>query len=149
MEDIIGSMEETPQTPRLVAASTGTRFLNYLIDVFCFYIILFCFGIVFALFGMLWLFEGAMAYLVAFIFTLLYYIFFEGVFGKTPGKYLTKTSVTVKDGSKPDIMKIMGRTLCRFIPFEAFSFLFSQRGWHDTLSDTWVVKDPKKDSGSS
>jgi hypothetical protein len=42
------------------------------------------------------------------------------------------------DGSKPGLRTILLRTLCRFIPFEPFSF-FGERGWHDGLSDTLVV----------
>jgi uncharacterized RDD family membrane protein YckC len=49
--------------------------------------------------------------------------------------------VVKKDGSKPDIKTFLIRTLCRFIPLEPFSFLGAfPRGWHDTLSETYVVK---------
>jgi uncharacterized RDD family membrane protein YckC len=52
--------------------------------------------------------------------------------------------VVKKDGSKPDIKTLVIRTLCRFIPFEPFSFLgATPRGWHDTYSDTYVIKKKK------
>jgi len=35
---------------------------------------------------------------------------------------------------------IVIRSLCRFIPLEAFSFLFNDgSGWHDTISSTKVI----------
>jgi uncharacterized RDD family membrane protein YckC len=46
----------------------------------------------------------------------------------------------MKDGSKPNVYTIIKRTLCRFIPFEIFTFLGSKRGWHDVFSNTYVVK---------
>ncbi len=69
-----------------------------------------------------------------------YYIFFEAVFQRTPGKFLTGTMVLRSNGVKPTFGQVLGRTLARFIPFEPFSFLFSELGWHDTLSGTQVVQ---------
>ncbi|MEM6265057.1 MAG: RDD family protein, partial [Bacteroidota bacterium] len=67
---------------------------------------------------------------------------FEAAFGKTPGKFVTKTQVVNKDGGKPTPGQLIGRTFARFIPFDAFSFLASNPvGWHDSLSKTRVVKD--------
>ena len=61
-------------------------------------------------------------------------------FSRTFGKYFTKTIVVKHDGSRPNMKSIMIRTLSRLIPFEPFSFLTADRGWHDTLSVTYVVK---------
>ena len=71
-----------------------------------------------------------------------YWILSEYFFGKTPAKFLTKTKVVTKFGTKPSFWTIVGRTLCRLIPFEAFSFLGSRPvGWHDSISGTLVVND--------
>ena len=44
-------------------------------------------------------------------------------------------------GAKPSVNAIIKRTLCRFIPFEPFTFLgLNSRGWHDSFSKTYVVK---------
>jgi hypothetical protein len=48
--------------------------------------------------------------------------------------------VVKHDGSRPNMKSIIIRTLSRLIPFEPFSFLTAERGWHDTLSVTYVVK---------
>jgi uncharacterized RDD family membrane protein YckC len=68
----------------------------------------------------------------------LYYTFFEGIWARTPGKWVFGTVVVTEDGSKPGFGTILIRTLCRLIPFEPFSF-FGETGWHDGMSDTRVV----------
>ncbi|WP_231602819.1 RDD family protein [Neorhodopirellula pilleata] len=72
---------------------------------------------------------------------LLYYAGMEFIFGATPAKFLTGTRVVSNDGGKAGFGKILGRTFCRLIPFDAFSFCFGDTttGWHDTLSGTRVV----------
>ena len=55
---------------------------------------------------------------------------------------ITKTRVVTEDGQKPTAMNILGRTACRFIPFDAFSFLGSKAvGWHDSISKTHVINE--------
>jgi hypothetical protein len=39
---------------------------------------------------------------------------------------------------RPAFSQVVGRTLCRFIPFEVFSF-FGEAGWHDSIPKTQVV----------
>lgn len=70
-----------------------------------------------------------------------YYTVMEGVFGVTIGKLITRTKVVTEDGSKPGFGMALGRSLCRMIPFEAFSFLGREsRGWHDSITKSYVVK---------
>ena len=132
-------------------ASQGKRFLNYLLDIFFILIIFsvfsFIIGIVLALVDpsivsnlgedntMLLLFR----YLLNFILTMIYYIIFETT-GRSIAKYITKTRVVTEIGEKPTFNMILVRSLCRFIPFEPFSFLFNDGdGWHDTISKTKVI----------
>ena len=76
--------------------------------------------------------------------SLVYYFIFEALTQRTVGKYVTNTIVITLDGTKPDLDTTLKRTLCRIIPFEAFSFFSADaRGWHDTMTDTAVV-DAKK-----
>jgi uncharacterized RDD family membrane protein YckC len=58
--------------------------------------------------------------------------------GANAGKLLSGTVVVNEAGGKPTIGQVFARTLCRFIPFEAFSFL-GKRGWHDSIPKTHVV----------
>jgi uncharacterized RDD family membrane protein YckC len=47
----------------------------------------------------------------------------------------------MKDGSKPSESTIIKRTFCRLIPFDNISYLGSRsRGWHDSASNTYVVR---------
>jgi uncharacterized RDD family membrane protein YckC len=74
---------------------------------------------------------------------LLYYIAFEGLWGRTPGKWICGTRVIDERGGKPRFGQVLGRTFARLIPFEPFSLLVSARddlrGWHDELPKTRVV----------
>ncbi len=73
----------------------------------------------------------------------LYYFLMEAYMGgRTLGKMVTGSVVVNKNGEMATPANIAGRTLCRFIPFDNVSFIFT-RGWHDSISDTYVV-DKKK-----
>jgi uncharacterized RDD family membrane protein YckC len=118
-----------------------TRFLNFLIDTIIFMFIVFLHAMVLDV----WLgivpeggFELFPLYLMGLY--VLYHWGFEYYFQKTPGKFITKTKVVGKNGRKVGASKLFVRNLSRVIPFEVFSFLFSDRGWHDLISETYVVK---------
>ena len=72
------------------------------------------------------------------LFTFAYYFFFELLSGKTPGKYLTKTSVVNYSGERPTMKALLIRNAARLISYDAFSFIFGQ-GLHDDISGTTVV----------
>lgn len=132
-------------------ASQGQRFLNYLIDWGLQYGVGVAIGLGIALiaeiFGNNTLLEflasmgGIEEYLIGAVITLVYYALCETLLSRTIAKYITKTMVVMGDGSKPNAMSILKRTFCRIIPFDALSFLGNTgRGWHDSISDTYVVK---------
>ena len=67
--------------------------------------------------------------------------------GRTFGKFITKSVVVNQEGEIPPIGTIIFRTMCRIIAFEQFSMLLSERGWHDKLSNTYVISyDPWKEN---
>jgi uncharacterized RDD family membrane protein YckC len=70
-----------------------------------------------------------------------YYATFEAAFGRTLGKILVGTRVVDSAGHLPTFGQILGRTACRYVPFEAISF-FGQPavGWHDRWSNTRVIR---------
>lgn len=76
------------------------------------------------------------------VIRLAYYIPQEAAFGFTVGKLITGTRMVDEDGEKSNLIQVILRTLSRFIPFEPFSVLFIEapRGWHDSLSGTYVVR---------
>ncbi len=67
-----------------------------------------------------------------------YYILFEGIWQRTPGKFLTKTVVINEYAQRPDLITVVLRNLLRLIPFEPLSG-FVKRMWHDRLTGTYVV----------
>lgn len=123
-----------------VDATNGNRFVNYLIDMLCFYAFAFICGAVLGLLNLFYILEGVNDYILGYSIFFIYYVLLEGITGRTIGKLVTGTKVIDEGGNKPSFVNIMGRTLCRLIPFEAFSFLFADRGWHDSISKTRVVK---------
>jgi uncharacterized RDD family membrane protein YckC len=70
-----------------------------------------------------------------------YYFILEALFKITIGKIVTNTSVVNEEGAYNSVLQALGRTCCRFIPFEPFSFLFGHGGWHDSISNTYVIKE--------
>ncbi len=135
-----------------VLASKEIRFANYIIDFIVKYALSFGVGILIGLFSELtgnytfldilldedtgWIFE----YVLGFLIVIVYYTTFETLTGRSLAKYITKTKVVLYDGSKPTINEILIRSLSRIIPFEALSFLGENgKGWHDSISKTYVV----------
>ncbi|RTY76133.1 RDD family protein [Flavobacterium sp. GSP27] len=131
-------------------ASKSQRLLNFSIDLFIIYVIEISIGTTIILIGDLTNSDTASNWVTSlrivesFFFGLVILFFYYGLsemyFSRTFGKYFTKTVVIKHDGSKPNMKSIIVRTVSRLIPLEPFSFLTAERGWHDTLSVTYVVK---------
>ena len=138
----------------IVPASRWRRFFNLLIDyaaIFALSVaVVFAYSIAyFTVYPMAqttpmerW---GSLAgYVFGVVLMLAYYLPLEGLFGCTLGKLVTGTRVVSDDGGKPSWGQVVGRTVARMIPFEAFSLLFVDdariRVWHDSLPRTWVVR---------
>jgi uncharacterized RDD family membrane protein YckC len=130
-------------------ASKGKRFANYMLDIFFYLVFSFLFGVILGLMiavlspNSLGMFEQEnklLDYALGLLAGLIYYSLFEFSTGRTLGKFITRTKVIMENGDKPDFKTIFIRSLCRFIPFEPFSFLGSENtGWHDRFSKTLVV----------
>ena len=131
-------------------ASKTKRFLNLLIDLFIVYLLAIGIGALINGLGVItgnyrladWIInlsptENALFGTIVMFF---YYFIMESYLSRTFGKYFTKTLVVKHNGGKPNLKSILIRTLVRFIPIEIISFLNNNsRGWHDTLSVTYVV----------
>lgn len=100
--------------------------------------------IISSFFGLVIAFLTFKTYAIAFLIYLsvrfLYYFVFELLFGRTPGKYQTRTKVLNKEGNTPTLLQLIIRTLSRFISI--FSGISDdERAIHDQLSNTFVIKD--------
>lgn len=70
----------------------------------------------------------------------LYYTICETAMnGRTLGKLASGTIAITQDGTPFTFRHALVRSLCRIIPFEAFS-TFGYMPWHDSISKTVVVK---------
>lgn len=130
-------------------ASLGLRFLNNLIDFLILIILNFILSTICSLLyevtnfeflyfynngGFLWeVFSGNV------IFFLYYYLSEKFLDGSTIGKYVTRTKAVTILGGKPSNSELLKRTFSRLVPFDGLSF-FGTNGWHDSWSDTRVVK---------
>jgi uncharacterized RDD family membrane protein YckC len=135
-----------------ILATQQQRFANYLVDLLVQYILVTILTLLIAIvsnyfetYSLVFWIENAgrlEQYFIGAIVALFYYSISEIFLSKSIGKFITKTIVVDENGNKvcPEI--ILKRTLCRLIPFEHFSFFSgNNRGWHDTISNTFVVKE--------
>ncbi len=120
-----------PYALRLVPFST--RFYGFIIDTLCI-------GVLEAIFYIITPSASHGNSVFGLLLYFLYYFLFEVSIGKTPGKFITRTSVVDLGGTSQTVDQALVRTISRFIPFEPLSFLFSGSAWHDKLSRTMVVR---------
>jgi uncharacterized RDD family membrane protein YckC len=148
---------EMHEFDQFVYASQGQRFLNWLIDN-----LLMRFGLSYLtgmLIGLILVevapsfiqevaysggsFSGSVFLLTAIIgyFNyLVYYTLCEKLLkGRTLGKLITGTRAIRQDGRELTFKNAFLRSLSRLVPFEIFSG-FSTLTWHDSWTDTMVVK---------
>ncbi|MFT4781630.1 MAG: putative RDD family membrane protein YckC [Psychroserpens sp.] len=134
-----------------VLATKGIRFANFIIDYIVQITLGAAIGIViglaseltgsYGLYDLVIETEGRLSnYIFGAVILIVYYLTIETLTARSLGKYITNTKVVLYDGSKPTFNEILVRTLCRIIPFEQFSFLGDVgKGWHDSVSKTYVV----------
>ena len=136
-------------------ASTGARFLNFLIDAILIqYGLAFITGaaiglVIFSLFpdaaeafylGSNQFLVLGISYVIGCVNYIIYYTFCEKVFnGKTLGKLITGTKAIREDGTPLTFRDAILRSLSRIVPFEAFSG-FGGHPWHDGWTKTLVIK---------
>lgn len=94
--------------------------------------------------------SAALVYVLEIALIIIYYAVFEGIFNTTAGKCATNTTIVNERGDRPNFGQVLGRSFCRLIPFEAFSFFGAgARGWHDSIPDTWVVESIDKEEAAA
>lgn len=129
-------------------ATTGQRFVNYLIDGASFYLFIIVVGIVIVLItGNPTIIEDLentvplLDRLISLILFAIYMGLVEGLGnGKSLGKLITRTRAVNEDGSRISFSTAFLRGLCRAVPFEPLS-AFGGHPWHDQWTKTRVAKD--------
>jgi uncharacterized RDD family membrane protein YckC len=132
---------------RMKLASSGARFFNLFIDS----LVMMALNVLAGLALGVGIFLGSgsrvgaaesvqlLGYALGVVVHFGYYCGCETLFGRTVGKLVTGTRVVAEDGSPPTFGAIAKRTLIRYVPFEAISFIGGGPGWHDQWSGTRVV----------
>ena len=119
---------------------TGSRVINFLIDTMLIFLISYVvsrihhwYVVYYRIhnFRFAWFFWGIL---------ILYYLFFEAIFARTPGKWLSFTRVVNHLGQKPGFVSILIRTLVRCTTIDLFFMPFIDKTLHDFLSKTDVVE---------
>lgn len=133
----------SPDAVKRIATITQ-RLCNHLIDTLGLMVLGFIVGVLCGILGVVTgnkSFSSIIVTVASVLVTPAYYVFFEGIWGRTPGKWATGTKVVTREGVKPGFWRTFGRSFARIIPFEPLSYLFSTNpyGWHDSLSKTMVV----------
>ena len=130
-------------------ATVAQRFLNYLIDILFFYVIIIALSAIAGLIIGMGFIEGdtlfgmsvMLEYLLIYSVFVAMYAFFETVArGRTIGKMVTKTRAIKTDGSPLTFNDALKRSLIRIVPFEPFT-AFGGNPWHDKWTGTKVIKD--------
>ncbi len=134
----------------LTPASSAQRFVHLIIDSFLILSIFSFVGTSFIYRDLLGDVEEIFGerfglWILVVFFSSIYYLITEGLVKGSPAKFITQTTIVNLNNEKVSFTNIIGRTLCRRIPFDAFSFL-GQPGWHDTLAFSTVVKQEKEPS---
>jgi uncharacterized RDD family membrane protein YckC len=137
-----GSISSPDFEEAAVVASQGQRFGTFLLDMVFYLIFCFILGLVLGITGLGYLIKNVNNTLFGFVSVFIYYISQEPFSGRTLGKHIAGTKVVNEDGSELSFGQALLRTLCRFIPFDAFSFLGQDgrpMGWHDKIAKTKVI----------
>ncbi|MBC7947144.1 MAG: RDD family protein [Chitinophagaceae bacterium] len=136
-------------------ASTGQRFVNWLVDNLLMrfglsfltgYVVGFFIANFFPAFAERITYEQdtwdliILGYAIGIFNYLIYYTICEKAFrGYTLGKLITGTRAIREDGQELTFKDAFLRSLCRLVPFEVFSGL-GDRPWHDAWTDTKVIQ---------
>src|SRR6476660_5766216 len=118
----------------------GTRTLNFIIDtLIIFFLSLLAYNV--------WKFYAYYYHIIYipfyyffWIILFLYYILFESIFSRTPGKWLSLSKVVNKNGKKASFLQILLRSIARLTIIDCFFIPFLDKPLHDYLSKTEVVE---------
>jgi uncharacterized RDD family membrane protein YckC len=131
-------------------AGTGKRFINYLVDIIVFFVVLMMIAVVLAFVAPAALdsFEGFNWFTARIISLVLYAVYMslvEIIFkGKSFGKFITRTRAVNLDGSQISAQTAFGRGFSRAVPFCILSaFGAPCNPWQDKWTNTMVIEDKR------
>ena len=117
----------------------GTRVLNFLIDTLIIFLISFGLNKLYTFYEMYWHATFIPFYIIFWSVLFLYYLTFESIWKRSPGKWFTSTKVISTKGTKVSFIQILMRSLIRITVIDCFFYPFLEKTLHDYLSKTDVV----------
>lgn len=157
-------MQTYPSTPEAVdiltqendvifydAATTWQRLANWILDILAYYFVLF---VVFVFIGIGAALNETISYdesvgaqselfynLLFIVTYILFMTLLEGITkGRSLGKWITRTKAVNLNGQPITFRQAFFRSLSRMVPFEILSIFFSGAPWHDSWTNTQVIK---------
>jgi len=124
----------------LKTVGIGTRVLNFLVDTAFIFIISYSIYYGWKFYAFYYTITYFPFYYFFYVTIIIYYLFFESIFKRTPGKWLSMTRVVSNKGGKPSFGQILIRSVVRVILIDCFFIPFLDKTLHDYLSKTEVVE---------
>jgi uncharacterized RDD family membrane protein YckC len=131
-------------------AGIGKRFINYLVDIIVFFVVLMMIGVVLAFVAPAaidnldefnWFTDRILSLVLYAAYMSLVEIIFKG---KSIGKFITRTRAVNFDGSRITARNAFGRGFSRAVPFCALSaFGTPCNPWQDKGTNTMVIEDKR------
>jgi uncharacterized RDD family membrane protein YckC len=118
----------------------GTRILNFLIDGFLVFWLSFATFKYWNFYVVNWHFKPINFWLFIAGVLFVYYTFFEIIWARTPGKWLSGSKVVNQYGGRPSILQVLGRSTLRLIVVDFFFNAFWGKPLHDKWTRTEVVE---------
>ncbi|MDI9366041.1 MAG: RDD family protein [Flavobacterium sp.] len=118
----------------------GTRVINFLVDTILIAIIAYFIAKGYRFYVYYYGYKGHNFAIFFWGTLLVYYTFFEAIFTRTPGKFLSYSKVVSSNGKRPNILQILVRSLVRITIIDMFFQPLLDKTLHDYLSKTDVVE---------
>jgi uncharacterized RDD family membrane protein YckC len=118
----------------------GSRVINFVVDTILIALIAYALYKWNNFYVYYWQHKFYPFYLFFYPMVFIYYTLFEGIAGRSPGKWLSITRVRNLKGEKPSFYQILLRSLLRLTFIDMFFIPFFDRPLHDQLSKTRVVE---------
>ncbi|HVX51014.1 MAG TPA: RDD family protein [Chitinophagaceae bacterium] len=122
-------------------AGIGTRVMNFLVDTLLIFFI--SWGIYeWRSFYVYYYHVPPIDFYIVFWITLvIYYMLFEAIFARTPGKWLSISKVVTTQGRRPALWQVIIRSVLRATVIDCFFIPFlNDRTLHDYASQTMVIE---------
>lgn len=118
----------------------GTRVINFFIDTILIALISYGFYKWHAFYVFYYHSTDIDYYIFFWVTMVVYYLIFEGIFLRTPGKWLSLSKVVNQQGKRPALWQLLVRSLVRVIPIDCFFIPFLDGTLHDFASRTRVIE---------